>query len=120
MTVHGRYHDWEVLPPLGGVGWDTSPPMAPGDARSPSGGDEGAGSSEVQSSMTTQHPLLRVLDGEGDDPVNGQAVLDAIGEVLTRLLPHVAADDPMRAALIALGCASGCRLTELQPLLEAL
>jgi hypothetical protein len=70
--------------------------------------------------MTTQHPLLRVLPGDGDDPVNGQDILDAVGEVLTRLLPHVAADDPMRAALIALACASGCQLTELQPLLEAL
>jgi hypothetical protein len=82
-----------------------SPLMAADDARSPArGGEIAAGGTEVQTSM--QHPLMTVHVG-GNDRVDGERVLDGIGEVLIALMPAVPLDDPFRPALEALACAAG-------------
>lgn len=79
------------------------------------GGDTAAGPGETD----MQHPILTALDG-GANRVDGQLVLEGIGVILGHLLPDVPADDPYRAALVALACAAGCQPTTQRPRLEAL
>lgn len=95
-----------------------SPLMVPGDARSPVGGDEGTEAPEVTSMQ--QHPILTALDGGEMNTIEGAVLMDALGEFLSRYLPHVAEGDPYRLALVALACASGCPQRALQVRLAAL
>lgn len=55
--------------------------------------------------------LLRPLDGDADDAVDGAAVLRKIGAVLARDLPLVPLSDPYRADLekLAHACAADPR-----------
>lgn len=81
-----------------------SPSIAAGDVRSPRGGDSAAVAPEEVTSM--QHPLMIGHVG-GNERVDGEQVLDRLGEVLIALMPAVPLDDPFRPELEALACAVG-------------
>lgn len=87
------------------AGWIASffRPVAAG--RRPRGRLEDHGQSEGQ---TVQHPILKGIEG-GSEQYSGEDVMNALAEVLDRMLPAVPMDDPQRPTLAVLSAGVGSR-----------
>ena len=63
-----------------------------------------------------QRPIVRVLEGGGEQGVDGTAVLNEIFDLLRRRLPLIPLDDPVRPHLAALTPLLGAQLRRPQAL----